>query len=55
VSRRGRDRPRGPLPDLRNAYSGIVPAIAECSDCGWASHNYKNALATSGLCKDDRL
>jgi hypothetical protein len=42
-----RKRPYRPLPELRNAYSGVVDASAECltEGCGWTTYSYKNALA----------
>lgn len=37
------------LPELRNAYSGVVHAQAECRDCDWTGDNYKNALALASV------
>jgi len=37
------------IPSLKNRYSGIVAAMAECNDCDWKTDSYKNALANASL------
>lgn len=38
-----------PAPDLKNRYSGVVHAQAECEDCDWTASERKNALANGSL------
>jgi hypothetical protein len=46
-----RKRPYRPLPALRNAYSGVVHAQAECltEGCGWQAPTWKNALGVGAV------
>ena len=37
------------IPLLKNRYSGIVAAMAECDDCDWKTESNKNALANASL------
>lgn len=32
-----------PLPKVRNTYTGVIAAMAECHDCGWQSEA-RNAM-----------
>ena len=33
------------LPPVRNTWSGVVHALAECDECDFEAGNHKNALA----------
>lgn len=37
------------IPELKNRFSGVVHASAECDDCEWKSSAWKNALANASL------
>jgi hypothetical protein len=37
-----------PLPPLRNTYSGVSAAMAQCRECDWRNER-KNAMATASV------